>query len=779
MGRGPGGEVRSLPFGTELRRMRVRRGMSLAELSRLVSYSKGYLSKIETGDKPATYDVARACDAAVGAGGTLVELAARGQGGMVSPPPAQLPTAGAGFVGRDDEIDALNASREAGAGVVVISGAPGVGKTELALHWAHRLCDRYPDGSLFANLRGYDPEGEPAEPAEVLEAFLRALNVPSDVVPRTLEGKAALLRTRLARRRVLIVLDNAVSTRQVRPLVPGSAGCLLVVTSRSSLSGLAAREGACRVLLDPLPEADAVDLLRHGVGTCRADRESAAVHALAAHCSRLPLALRVAAERARSRPRLGLADIARELASERHRLDALSAVDDATTAVRAVFSWSYRALPPDEARLFRLFGLHGDAETSVGAAAALAGTTPHRARRLLDVLSGVHLLSEVAPGRFRLHDLLRLYAREQVERYEPGQERRAAVRRLVTWYLRSANAALALLVPYGRPDLLDTESSDSGGEDDVHPERFVGYDTALRWCETECDTVVAVTRQANEYGFDELAWKLPLVFWDFWHLQKRWAPWIDAHTIALEAAQRSGDAWAESWVRMNLGVAYQDRHQFKLAFEQLHESYAMRLRIGDEWGLAWSRYALGTSAQAVGHDSDAATYIDQALSYFDETGNLLGRGLCLVGLGDVHRRRGRYGRALTCLERAVECFRALGYQHGEGYAATKLGTVLYEIGRPWDALNHARTSLVLSRQASDHQGEALALDNLALILHELGRSAEAVSRWREAARILDELDDPRAADVRARLSTVMKHAPPTAVQDTPGMNRGSRDADAR
>ncbi|SFO94201.1 Helix-turn-helix [Amycolatopsis arida] len=721
--------------------------MSLTELSRKVSYSKGYLSKIENGDKPPTYELARACDAALGTGGQLLGLVPRLQRGLMTFLPSQLPAEGADFVGRDRELRLMESFLADGSTVVVVSGAPGVGKTALALRWAHQVRDRFPDGSLFTNLRGYDPSNEPIEPTEVLDSFLRALNVPLDSIPTTMESRASLFRTILDRKRVLLVLDNAYSVRQVRPLLPSSPNCLVIVTSRRSLPGLVAREGARRVVLEPLPEPEAITLLRRRIGATRADSEPEAVEALAAHCAYLPLALRVASEWVGSRPRRHLTDMAQDLASARTRLDALSVEDDATTAVRSVFSWSYRALPTEAARLFRLLGLHGGAEFSVGAAAALFNSTPREVRRWLDTLSSMHLVSEVAATRFRFHDLLWLYARERAQAEESAESRKAAVGRLVSWYLRSATAANKLLAPAWHPPLVE------GPCPETEPEQFTDYREALNWCELECDNLVAASRLAYDHGFAALAWKLPVTNWDYFHLRKRWAAWIDAHEVALLSTQRIGDRRAEAWVRNNLGIAYCDLRKFDQAFSHLRESFIVREQLDDDWGRAWSSYGLATTHQAAGELERATVYYENSLVFFEETDDLLGKGLCLAGLADLHRVRGEVDQALATLRRAVRLFRALEDRHAEGYAATKLGATLREAGRTQEALDYFRQSLAISRQAGDRQGEAFALDNLALVLHESGQREQAQDHWLRALRILDELGDPRVNDIRARLST--------------------------
>ncbi|MEU7889082.1 helix-turn-helix domain-containing protein [Microbispora bryophytorum] len=447
-------------FGVALRNLRRERGLSLASLSALTHYSKGYLSRIETGERPPTPLVARRCDEVLRAEGALAGLVpARHRHHGRFPRPAQLPAAPRAFAGRSAALAEIE-DAQLGHQVVIVSGPAGVGKTATALHWSHRAARRFPDGCLFVDLRGFDPTGTPAEPADVLARFLRDLGCSPASIPAGLEPRSVLLRTLLDGRRTLIVVDNAATSGQVRPLIPGSAGCRLVVTSRSRLSGLVARDGAARVVLAPLPEHEALDQLGRAIGGRRVVEEPKAAAEIARRCGYLPLALRIAAERAQARPSLRLTTLAAELAATRGMLDLLATTEDEATTLRSVFSWSYRTLDPDAARMFRLLGLHRGGELGVPAAAALAGIGHRHARRLLDALAAVHLLEETGGARYRFHDLVRLYAADCAEADESPEDRSAAVRRLVTWYLHAAAG--------GRP------AASAGGDD------------APGWFDTEC-----------------------------------------------------------------------------------------------------------------------------------------------------------------------------------------------------------------------------------------------------------------------------------------------------
>jgi NB-ARC domain len=366
------------------------------------------------------------------------------------PAPRQLPADVTFFTGRDAELAKLDALLDHGtpAAVVIsaIAGTAGMGKTSLAVHWAYRVRERFPDGELYVNLRGYDP-GPPVTPEQALDGFLRALDVPAEKIPHDVDAQAGLYRSLLAGRRMVVVLDNAASPDQVRPLLPGSPPCVVVVTSRSRLSGLIAREGAYRLTLDVLPAEDAVTLLRHAIGADRVDAEPGAAAEVARHCGYLPLALRIAAERAAARAHLRLADLAEELAVEHDRLDLLTADDDEITGVRAVFSWSYRTLAPETARAFRLLGRHPGPDVGVASAAALTGSTTTSVRRQLDALTSAHLVTETRRDRYQFHDLLRAYATERASLDESPDENTHTIRRVLEWYLHTAHAALYVLYP--------------------------------------------------------------------------------------------------------------------------------------------------------------------------------------------------------------------------------------------------------------------------------------------------------------------------------------------
>jgi DNA-binding SARP family transcriptional activator len=420
--------------------------------------------------------------------------------------PRELPAGVAQFTGRTKELAALSAlldtSGDQKPGTVVISaigGTAGVGKTALAVHWAHQAAGGFPDGQLYVNLRGYDL-GQPVTSADALAGFLRSLGLASEDIPAAEADRAVRYRSLLAGRRMLVVLDNAGSAEQVRALLPGEPACAVLVTSRDALSGLVARDGARRLDLDLLPLQDAVSLLRTLIGA-QVDAEPDAAAELASQCCGLPLALRVAAELAASCPAGSLASLASELADLRTRLDRLAAGGDPRSDVRAVFSWSYRHLDADDARVFQLLGLHPGPDFEPFAVAALTGTTVQQARRSLDVLARAHLFHRASPGRYAMHDLLRGYARELTATQDTGREQRAALARLFDHYLYTAAAATDTLYPsarHRRPGFPVIPADRSGPP-------VADAVSARAWLDAERPNLVAAVVCAAALGWPRLA----------------------------------------------------------------------------------------------------------------------------------------------------------------------------------------------------------------------------------------------------------------------------------
>ncbi|MGM1063044.1 ATP-binding protein [Saccharothrix sp. Mg75] len=448
--------------------------------------------------------------------------------------PRQLPAPPRHFAGREAELAALDRLADEAAdtaAVCAIGGTAGIGKTALAVHWARLAADRFPDGHLYVNLRGYGP-GAPLSPAEAVRGFLDALAVPPPEVPTTPDGQTGLYRSLLAGKRVLVLLDNARDAEQVRPLLPGSPGCLALVTSRDRLAGLIAVEDAHPLRLDPLTPPEARTVLADRVGAHRVLAEPAAADRIATACAGLPLVLAVVAARAATHPDFPLAALADELAGARG-LDAFAGGDRAVD-VRTVFSWSYRGLPPAAARLFRLLALHPGPDVGTAAAASLAGVDVREARRLLRDLADAHLLNEHLPGRFTRHDLLRAYAGELTGEEDRAEDRRAAVHRVLDHYLRTADRAAHLLDPHRVPAEPPAPAVGAAPEEPADTAR------ALAWFTAEHRVLLAVTAQRDP-GFDAHVHGLARTLSTYLYRAGYWHDWVFAEQAALRAARRAGD----------------------------------------------------------------------------------------------------------------------------------------------------------------------------------------------------------------------------------------------
>ncbi|RKE16996.1 tetratricopeptide repeat protein [Streptomyces sp. TLI_171] len=764
-----------MTFGERLRRLREEREVSLAELARATHYSKSYLSRVETGGRHGTEALAAACARALGVEvellgpvGTPATPArvpaphrpppqatpeAPPQASPQAPPraplrvPAQLPPAPGVFAGRGTalaELDsALAASRarwgEGGPRVWVVDGMGGIGKTALAVHWAHRARSCFPDGVLFSDLAGHGSSGAPREPGEVLDGFLRALGADAELIPPQLAERSALLRTMLAERRVLLVLDNAAAPAQVRPLLPGAPGCLVLVTSRTRMAGLVARDGARRVTLAPLEPEQAVELLRRTVGAERVDADPAAARELVLRCGRLPLALLVAAERAVSRPGLTLARVNEELRSDRDRLRVLAAADDGDSALRVVFSWSYRALDPEPARAFRLLALHPGAALTPETAAALLGTTPGNAWELLNLLADVHLLEVEAPERFRFHSLLQVYGRELTETQDAPRDRIAALDRLYDWYRQAADAAGRLLEPGGRTVVAAPLPG-------VRPPVFESYEDAVAWCEAHLADLLALIRYAASAGRPPAAWQLPFALWSFFHRSHHRAEWLNAARIAVAAAADSADPRALTVSLVLLGTA--QVHAGRPVEAEIHLRRALERCAGgaaDAAGECAARNHLAELMLRQGRATEALELLDPALALSRATGYRWVERVTLTNLGEAALRLGRLAEAERLLFEALALRSGGGDRRTEGLALLHLGTVHRALGRLPQAVGCLRRALELHRLAGNRWAQGRTLEQLGHTFAALGRSAEAAPLWREALDVMAETGDPRAA----------------------------------
>ena len=653
----------------------------------------------------------------------------RRAGGWAPAVPRELPGPVRPFVGREAELEALTRRLDE-AGTVVISavgGTAGVGKTALAVHWAHRVASRFPDGQLYVNLRGYDP-GPPVPAADALAGFLRALGVPDTALPAGADERAARYRSLLAGRRMLVVVDNACDAEQVRPLLPGSPSCVTVVTSRDSLAGLVARDGARRLDLDLLPEAEAVGLLRALIGE-RVDAEPGAAAGLAARCARLPLALRVAAERAAAEPGAPLADLLAQLADQ--RLDLLEGGGDPRTAIRAVFSWSFRHLDQESARAFRLLGLHPGLHFDAYAVAALAGVRLEHARRLLDRLARAGLIQPAGRGRYGLHDLLRAYAAEQGN--GPEAERRAALTRLFDYYLAAAAAAADAIFP------ADTDQPRVPRPGPVPPVSDPA--AALAWLDAQRADLVAVAGYAAGHGWPGHAIGLAATVFCYPQTGDL-AVDVAMHGHACRAAAQTGDRAAEAAALTRLGRAVSAQGRLGEAAVHFERALAKYREGGDGIGEARALVSLGFVDYGQGRYRQSTGFYRQALALYRQAGVASGEATVWQNLGLVDLRQGRHERAAGCFGRSLTLFRDAGLRSGEAFVLRSLGELELRRGRYVQAADHLRRSLALCRQTGNRFCEARALACLGLVRLRQDRPGQAAGRLRRSLDLHREAGNP-------------------------------------
>jgi tetratricopeptide (TPR) repeat protein len=665
------------------------------------------------------------------------------------PVPRELPRFPGGFVERTDALRSLGGllsaydSGDESATVVCISGGAGVGKTTLAIAWAHRIASRFTDGQMYVDLRGFDPTIPPIAPSDVLRRFLESCGAAPATLPAGVDELAARYRTALAGRRMLILLDNAYDSEQVLPLIPSGPGCLVLVTSRVQLGTLVAREHARPVVLDVMDRPEAVSLVATWLGAERVAAEADAVAELVDRCARLPLALAVASSRAALNPRLPLRGLTAELRNERRHLEALNAGDGGTD-VQAVFAVSYRRLSEPAARLFRLLGLHPGWDFGTPAAAALAAVTVDRAGELLTELTRTYLLDEHRPGRFARHDLLRAYA-AQLLRSAGAEERSAALLRMLSWHLHVATEAGRAINPGRRRRPLRAAP---------FPEprlRFDTHDEALRWCEEERANLVAVTQLAVDRGENAIAWQLPLALVDYFDRRKHWADWIAINEIALTGADRDGDAFGRATTRNSLGVANRELGRLDDALRHYAEALEIFSESDDSYATAMLLTNLGNINTTVERYEAAVDFHGRALALFRKIENSYGEALALENLGHTYAQSGRLDDALEHQERALEICREISDRTGEAATLDSLGETLSAAGKVDEAIDRHRMALPIRREVGDRYGEMITLVNLGDVLHDTEDHDEAHALWADAARIADDLSDPQAERIYARL----------------------------
>jgi DNA-binding SARP family transcriptional activator len=670
----------------------------------------------------------------------------------------QLPGDVGGFVGRAEELaalDALLAADPATPVAAVLTGTAGVGKTALALHWAHRVADHFPDGQLYIDLRGYDPR-QPVATEQAIAVLLRGLGVETRSLPDDLNERAATYRSELAGRRVLVLLDNAASTEQVRALMPGDGAGITVVTSRDSLTGLVARYGARRIALDLLPAGQAADLLGTLVGErVRASPQAAA--ALAAHCAFLPLALRVAAEYLAARPSMDLDAVVAQLADYRQRLDLLDADGDERTGVHSVLSWSYRHLPEEPALAFRRLGRHPGYSLTPEVLGALIDADPARAAELLRTLHRAHLVQQLSPQRYQMHDLLRAYA-QRVASQESTVDAEAASARLLSYYLSGLAGAMDQLFPY---EAHRRPVPPAGS----YP--FPDTASALAWLDAERENLLALALATPSAISD-----LSRLLWRYYDAGFHLDDAALVHTAALTDARERGDRIAEGQALMFLGARHSRRGEGREYYDLVSEALALFIAAGDQAGAAEAHRSLAVAAYQLGEPERSLEHTQLSMQLYRAVGDMAGLGVMIGHLGVTYAQQGRFPEALEQFHQGLELSRTAGNQAGVGRSLVNIGEVyahwdrldeaiqwqtqalqhfqrigdrsaqagvlrhLGDVhrrgGRYAEAVAHHRQSLEVSRELHDRQGEAESLDRLGSAYAQWGRPAEAVQAQQEA-----------------------------------------------
>jgi tetratricopeptide (TPR) repeat protein len=703
-------------FGRRLRELRRERALSLRGLAKLVHFTPGHLSKVENDRARPTPRLAELCDAVLGGGGALARMVAPDRPAGRRRAPGHfcgLPRDTVHFVGRTDELAEIgrhftdtDPTVSGAPAICVIHGMPGAGKTALALRVAHEIAPALRHGALFLDLHGFTAGVPAVAPADALDRLLRQLGVSGESAPPAIEDRAAFYRDRLRDRRILIVLDNVESETQVQHLLPASAGCRVLITSRARLAGL---DDAHHVWLGPLPGPDARDLFRAVAGSAVLPDGMAAVAAIVDHCGRLPLAIRIAAARLRQNPTWTAADLRRRLAGTPGRLDEL---DDGARSVTAAFARSFEAIEPGQRGAALLLGLHSGGDLDVTAAAALTGTDQGSAGALLDRLVAGNLLDAHRPARrpqarYRWPGLLRVYAGQAAGTAVSASDRAAAVRRLVDYYLAATHRADVVLTPHRYRIEPDPPA-------EAIPEvALTGYDQALAWVGHELGNIVDACRCAFVHGLDRQCWQLAHALRGYFFITKAWDAWLGTHRFAVAAASRSGDRRAEAMSLNNLGLAHVERGELSAGaaayqralglFRGLRDGHGIATSLGNR---AWVHYYRGGYPAALADN-------ERAFSFYADAGNRRNSAITLRGIGLTQMRLGRTTAAIDSLHTALQEFTALGLELDRAMTCNCLGEVHLAAGDVAAARRSHRQAIGLARRCGSRFEQTRADEGLA------------------------------------------------------------------
>ncbi len=737
-------------IGRQVRALRQRSGLTQEELADRSALSVRSLRDLEGGRvaKPRSRSIRQIADALeLPADEERQLLALLSDESPEPPPPAvpserisQLPADIANFTGRFTALRDLDllVSDEPGSRTVVISAIGGAGKTALAVHWAHGVTARFPDGQLYVDLHGFAPGQTPLEPAEALGRFLTALGVSRPEQPITLDERATLFRSLVADRQLLLILDNAATAAQVRPLLPGSPTCATLITSRDHLTGLIARDGATAVQLDALAESEAGELLRRIIGDARVDTDRPAAADIIDLCGRLPLALRVVAANLAFDKERSLRDVADELAST-DRLDQLSLPDDPAASILPAFELSYRPLPEDLKVLFRRLGQLPGSSFGLNVVASLMATSVTNVDRQLRQLVTLNLVQAQAQRRFVLHDLVKLFA----QRFPDPDE--TAGRRALDYYLQSGDRAGHALRPARVRTPIDPIL------DGVVPESFSTTDAALSWCATELPNVADAIDLATKLGEYRHAVQLATAMIDYFQIHRDWAVWLSTHERALEAAVRLGDKEREGILLRDTALAYRDLQQYDKTRELLAEAITIARDNGHRLPLARALSTLGVLEMDLGDNATAIAHFQECAEIAAQDRDGYAAAVADLNLGFAHLRADRVEEAGAYFESALAASQRLGLAEIEAASTGGLAETLRLTGRHEQALDRFRESLALGEKSNDPRQQLAALSSIATTLAQLERPDEARTAYLSAVEIAQHRGDPQLEELQTAL----------------------------
>ncbi len=657
--------------------------------------------------------------------------------------PRQLPPDVRGFIGREAYLAELNSflsDQESFGGhllVCTIVGIAGVGKTTLAVHWAHQVQEHFRDGQIYIDLRGFAAVA-PLNPGEALGRALRSLGMPPRSIPESTDERTALFRSITADKRFLIVLDNAIDSAQARALLPNASNCLVLVTSRNWLSGLVANEGAHAIKVGLLDECESIDLLREMIGVERSEGNLDALKRMSRSCVGLPLALRLAGERTTEDRYAKLDVLASELERQRTALDEAVSENGAGEigTVRGVLSWSYNALSSDSKKLFRYLGLHPGAHFTPPVAAALLGVSHETASRLLNGLARASIVEKTVAQTYLMHDLLREYSIELVLVIECEQAREIAFRRLIDWYLQTAEAARECIVPHYRK-IPSGEINEA-----VVPLEFVGYNDAFTWCLAEQSNLAAVIRAAHERGYDDFCWRIPAVMQRFYYVHKPWEDWLSVSRIGLASARQGGDAFGEAELLNSLGIAYTGLRRLGDALSCHRDALLKRRQIGDRYGEGVSLNNIGYVHMLQREMDEAKSLFLRSLSIAREVGSPIREGMALLNLGSLSFQVGNPAEAIFQLSKALKIFCALKDVAFEAEALRRLGRSYQSVGRIIEAMESHSQAVAIYSSLNDRGRQALSLVRLGDVERKNDRANAALISYDAALEIYRSYRDP-------------------------------------